>query len=77
MWVLRCLVKFADRGNVFPQYLQPYLSLLGLATPPPDPPSIAFRVFCTGTSRLEMDPAPNCVGAENEELLYSDEDRGN
>ena len=28
MCVLRCLVRFADLGNVFPQYLHPYLSPL-------------------------------------------------
>ena len=58
MCVLRCLVKLADLGNVLQQYLHPYLSLLGLPTPPlAVPPSIAFKVFCTGTwSRLESEP---------------------
>ena len=58
--VLKCLVRFADLGNVLPQYLQPYLSLLGLPTPPPlAPPSMAFSDFCTGTSRLEIELAPS------------------
>ena len=76
MWVLKCLVRLADLGNVLPQYLQPYLSLLGLPTPPAlEPPSMAFSVFCTGTSRLEIGPTLNCGDTEPGKaawLLYRD-----
>ena len=59
-------MRLADLGNVFPQYLQPYLSLLAFPIPPPPAaPSIAFNVFCTAgpggghegedrSSRLEL-----------------------
>ena len=59
-------MRFADLGNVLPQYLQPYLSLLAFPIPPPPEPaapSIAFSVFCTAgppggaqldSSRLEL-----------------------
>ena len=43
-------MRFADLGKVLPQYLQPYLSLLGFPIPPPPgpaAPNIAFNVFCT------------------------------
>ena len=48
MWVRRCRVKFADRGNVFPQYLQPYRSVFTLAeVGAGDEVNIRLSVFCT------------------------------
>ena len=72
--VLRCLVRLADLGNVLPQYLHPYLSLFCFPMPPPPAPAapnIAFNVFCTGSSRLEL----NCGevkedGGAGPEVVY-------
>lgn len=70
MCVLRCLVRLADLGNVFPQYLHPYRSdlfvtwvlLLFELDEDEDGLKICLSVFCT------VEDVGLGLGLEDEEM---------